>query len=366
MFFASPLWSFVCRRDAFRRSVLMVAGAALVATLAPMAYSQATDSVFSTDNLAAEVTEALSQKPITIASGPSGSMSYLTAGMLCEVMIRALFTDAPRCYVEPTTGSAMNLALLFSSEADFALIQSDREHFAFSRIGPYEGVEVADGLRRVAAIAGLPIQAVVKAQTGIEEIAALKDLRIGLGEEGSTQRLIGRVVLSTGGVQERELGFISAQRPDEQLSEFCSNELDAIILATTAPSPLVTEALERCNGKLLPLASEAFSALTDENNYLVPLELPASTYPNQPESVSSFGYVVSLVAMDGRRDALISTLAAELPLVYGSLSSRFDGFGLVPEDKLFDLGKTATLHSGVQAYLGQFGDTPNSDEADDL
>ena len=55
--------------------------------------------------------------------------------------------------------------------------------------------------------------------------------------------------------------------------------------------------------------------------------------------------------MEGRRDALLGTFASELPLVYGSMASRYDGIGLVPEDKLFDLGQTAPLHSSVQAYV---------------
>lgn len=345
----APWWS-------HRRSIVAGLTAATTGLLVTSAtWAQENDSVFSTQGLADDVRAALSQEPIVISAGPAGSMNYITAGMLCDVIVRALFSDAPRCLVEPTTGSAMNLQSLFRGDSDLALVQSDREYFAYAGIGPYEGVVGAEDIRRVAAIAGLPIQAVVKTQSGVRELSELEGARIGLGEEGSAQRLVGRVVLSAAGVEERELAFISTKRPYEQAEDFCRNELDAMILTTTAPSPLVSDMLQRCGGKLLSLEDDAFSALTDENDYLVPLELPERLYPNQPEGISSFGYVVSLVSMDGRRDALLSTLASELPLVYGSMASRYDGIGLVPEDKLFDLGQTAPLHSSVQAYI-ELGD----------
>lgn len=345
---AFGLWSRLFGSRALARGLVGI----LVGVLMPtQVWAQEEDSVFSTQALADDLRVALSQEPIVISAGPAGSMNYITAGMLCDVIVRALLSDAPRCLVEPTTGSAMNLQSLFSGASDLALVQSDREYFAHAGIGPYDGVAEAKDIRRVAAIAGLPIQAVVKVQSGVRELSELEGARIGLGEEGSSQRLVGRVVLSAAGVEERELAFISTKRPYEQAEDFCRNDLDAMILTTTAPSPLVSEMLSRCNGKLLSLEADAFSALTDENDYLVPLELPERLYPNQPEGISSFGYVVSLVSMEGRRDALLGTFASELPLVYGSMASRYDGIGLVPEDKLFDLGQTAPLHSSVQAYV---------------
>ena len=322
-------------------AMLFAAGLTANGATVTLANAQAADQLLDSLN------QVFSQQPLIIASGQAGSVNYMTAGVLCEVVQSAMGAEAPPCLVQPTTGSAENLDALIHGDVDLALVQSDREHVTANQLAPYDQSEEAGRIRRISAMTVLPLHVVVKRALMITEVSELKGASIGMGEEGTAQRLIGRVVLSTAGVRERDLGGIIGSSPGAQAAVFCNGDLDAVILSSTAPNPVVSQLLADCDGQLLGLPQEQFGGLTSENSYLVPIEIPAETYENQREAVPSFGYVISLVGFAGRRVPLVESLSAELLRVYGSLNDRFSGIGLVPADRLFAFGGSAPLHQGT-------------------
>ena len=105
--------------------------------------------------------------------GWPGEFPGWPAGALCTAYNVQVDPDMPVCLVRATTGSAENLALMTEGRADFAVVQSDRQYFAFSGQADYAGGDAIEDLRAVFSFAVLPIHVLASATSPAEGLADL-------------------------------------------------------------------------------------------------------------------------------------------------------------------------------------------------
>ena len=116
-----------------------------------------------------------------IAGGPANAPGFGLAGALCTAYNVQVDPDMPVCLVRATTGSAENLALMTEGRADFAVVQSDRQYFAFSGQADNAGGDAIEDLRAVFSFAVLPIHVLASATSPAEGLGDLTGGRVGLG-----------------------------------------------------------------------------------------------------------------------------------------------------------------------------------------
>ena len=177
----------------------------------------------------------------------------------------------PVCLVRATTGSAENLALMTEGRADFAVVQSDRQYFAFSGQADYAGGDAIEDLRAVFSFAVLPIHVLASATSPAEGLADLTGGRVGLGPLDSSQRLLAQAALFASDVPVSRMARVHEGSLASQIEALCANELDAVIFPSVLPSTLVSDALWECGARLIPLASEGVDVLVDSNPFFLSL-----------------------------------------------------------------------------------------------
>ena len=140
-----------------------------------------------------------------------------------------------------------------------------------------------------------PIQVVTTAGSPLATLADLKGKRVELGQPGSGTRANAEAVLAASGVAMSDLGGIDEGGLAAGLQRLAAGEVDAVIATIAAPARALQEAAAGPGIKLLPVPAEALASLAADHPALVPVTLPANTYPGQPAAIDTVAVTALLV-----------------------------------------------------------------------
>ncbi len=296
-------------------------------------------------------------RDLIVVGGPAGGEYLGVADLLAKALIAA---ETPASALE-TAGSPENLRLLRERKADLALVQNnvaDQAQLgtgAFAQAGPdYE-------LRALASLFPEPIHLLVVKGSAIAGLADLTGKRVEIGRPDSGSRANSIAVLAAAGVGLGDLGAIAETGLDAGLARLAAGELDAVIATIGAPARRIQEAAALGQIRLLSLSPEVQDALIRQGTGLVPIELPAATYPGQRGPVQSVAATALLVAPAGLPKADVDK----------ALTALFQGIDFVRAGsaagsritlETANLGLTVPLHPAAIAFFaraaGQGGQRP--------
>ena len=280
----------------------------------------------------------------TLASGPKdGEYARMTGALINAVhelapgvKLRQRFTD----------GSVENAWLLARGEADYAIIQGDVAAAAvagrdvFSRGGPL------DGLRAIGGLFPEPIQVVVRADSPIREIAELRGRRVSIGADGSGTRYDAVAVLEAHGLKLDDLAEARADTLDEAIARFRRGQVDALFVTAGAPTRPLQQLAIGTQLRLLPIKGAALETLAAARPGLMPILLPANTYPGQKHPAATVAAAALLVTTIDAPDTEVMRVA---DLVFTRLperrSANADLLTVSAENEL--RGVTIPLHPGA-------------------
>ncbi|WP_433661739.1 TAXI family TRAP transporter solute-binding subunit [Nocardia sp. CA-128927] len=198
---------------------------------------------------------------VRLASGEVGGFYYAFAGLLAAAAARAGDVRIERV---TTSGSQENLALLANGQVNAALALSD---------------SVGDTTDRVLALGRVYenyLQLVVRSDSSIGSVAALRGTRVNLGAEGSGAALTGDRILRVAGLDPEVDVRISHRSLRDAMGELTSGEADALLWAGGVPTS-VLEIPKRMRlvdmGDLAVPMRERFGPVYDR------VEIPADAYP---------------------------------------------------------------------------------------
>jgi TRAP transporter TAXI family solute receptor len=291
---------------------------------------------------------------LTVESGEISGMYYPEAGAICRLLNKDRSRHGLRCVVEPTAGSAANLAALRNGDGQLAIVQSRVLAQAVQGIGVF-AKDPNPELRSLMSLHGEALVVLINASAKIKTAADLKGKRLTLGHPGSFQRLMADSLLAAEGIESRDLASaleMDAQKVSEAL---CRNEIDAAIFTGLHPIAEVQDAIDDCGATLLSLKDQALEAYLKANPAYFRQTIPADTYIGLHEKISSFGMAAVLVTT--------TTLSAEDGYVV--VKSIFDGLSsfktmhpqLVTLDKkqMARDALVAPLHEGALRYYKENG-----------
>jgi TRAP transporter TAXI family solute receptor len=243
-------------------------------------------------------------KVIVIAGGPEGG-AY--AEVLRAIEARADGADVLVRGVS-SEGSLGNLRLLDAGTAQFAIAQNDIARNAYNGTGRFAGAPQPE-LRAVASLFPEPIHVVVRADSKIASVADLRGKRVDLGLEGSGTRANARAILSVTGVPESALAEARASALPQAAKALAEGRIDAFFATINAPAHEIVRLASRIPIALVPIGPSR--ELLDTG--LVPLTLPALTYPGQRAPVPVLAATAMLVTRD---DVAPATVAAVMRLLF--------------------------------------------------
>lgn len=283
----------------------------------------------------------------TLASGPKdGEYARMTAAL-----IGALQQHAPGLKLRQrhTEGSVENAWLLARGEADYAIIQGDVAAAAvagddvFSRGGPLAG------LRAIGGLFPEPVQVVVPAGSPLRDISELRGRRVSIGEPSSGTRYDAVAVLAAYGLTLDDLAEAGGDTLSAAISRLRRGQIDAVFVTAAAPNRALQQLAATMELRLLPVKGAAVEALATARPGLLPMVLPANTYPGQKHAASTVASAALLVTTVDAPDTEVMRLT---DFVFTRMAKeRGAGADLVKVSAENELrGVTIPLHPGAARH----------------
>ena len=159
--------SWFCRvRPALGVVIGILAGIAVV----PAATARAGDEIFA-----------------SVGTGELNGIYYPVGKAICQIVNRDLSTHGVRCSPETTPGSVYNVRAIQSGELEFGIVQSDVNFDAYKGQGAWVGRPFGD-MRSVLSLYPELVIVMARAESHIDELAALKGRRVNVGSRGTGTR----------------------------------------------------------------------------------------------------------------------------------------------------------------------------------
>jgi uncharacterized protein len=179
--------------------------------------------------------------------------------------------------------------------------------------------------------------------TGIRHVSELRGRRIGIGPLGSSTVLTAGLVLQAFGVDGSSF-HSEAVQGDVALRRLIDGTLEAMVIRTTYPSEVVTEAT-RAGARVLALTGEPIERLRQANPFFKIAVIPRNTYPGLHENVRTIGVDSVLICRTDLDETVVYDLTRGLFELLPSLPDLRVG------GRFLDLeGTSATvipLHTGA-------------------
>jgi TRAP transporter TAXI family solute receptor len=215
--------------------------------------------------------------------------------------------------VTASGGSIENARLLGSNENEFALIQTDVNHYALSGTELFAGKPIKN-FSAITAIYPEMVQIVVTKNSGIKSVLDMKNKKVCVGAAGSGYEVAARQVLaahnmSYDDVDERFLA------PAEAKNALQDGQIDAFFLCSGYPNANVTELSLTGKIEVLTIDPDHIKKMVQMYPFYSPFTTPDDQY-NLGHSITSVSVMAMFVA---RNDIPEDEVYAVIKALYENL-----------------------------------------------
>ena len=293
---------------------------------------------------------------VAIGTGEPGSAYYQLGRALCRLIDGGSDEHGLTCQPLATPGGLFNLENVRGGAIEFGLVPSDLHYYAVEHAGPFEFVDTTyENIRSLFSLYAEFFTLVAHRDAGIAGLDGLKDRRVNNGVWGSAERGFVDSLIAAKGWSSKDFLLAEELPVSQQSLAICHGGLDAIVYSASHPNRDVGRVLELCNAVLVGVEAGELAAITERNPFYVVGEIPADSYPEASEPVTTFGITVTLVSSDEVDD---ETVYAVVKTVFENLdrlkrSSR--PLMAVEPSQMTSDGLTAPLHEGARRYFEEAG-----------
>ena len=297
---------------------------------------------------AAEGDKAIPKITISLGTATPGGGFPLYGNAFAEIMNAA----DPAISILPrnTKGSNENIPLLEQDQVDIALVAGEPAYAAFNGIGRDKS-----NVKILTAIYSSPGMFAVKPDSSYQSVQSLLGQPIVWGTRDSGLTLLGRYVMDGLGLdRDKDFQAIYLDRAGDGPAMVLDGRAAALWGAGVG-WPSFT-AVTQAGGHLIGLSAAEIARVRKKHNFLKPLTLPAGTYPNQSEIVTSVGSWSFVVARPSLDDDTAYHLAKAIHRSYDALVKRVaQGHETTPQNTVAAAPRLVNIHPGVQKYLREIG-----------
>jgi len=302
----------------------------------------------SLDRLLADVESrvALQKGLLRLATGVyTGEYSALGEGL--AELINA---DEPQITTIRTRGSSANCKMIRDDLADAAFVQNAIAYMARRGVGQFEDEPSMEQLRALCAVYPEAIQLVVSADSGIDSVADLAGRRVDLGPKASGTRVNAEQVMDSAGMDPGTIAHVQGKQVGEALDDLVVGEVDAVFVTGVYPFPEIAAHAARSPLRLVPLDKALVGQLWQDAPFMIPITIPAGTYPGQRKAVTTAGVTALLIAREDLPGADVQQLLDAL-LGQGDALARHSTQAYFISRDTADRGISIPLHPAAKAYL---------------
>ncbi len=292
---------------------------------------------------------------ITIGTGGVTGVYYPTGGAICRLVNKGRKEHGIRCSVESTGGSVYNTRTIREGELDFGVVQSDVQSAAMEGVRAFDGDEPYGGLRAVFSVHPEPMHVMVRGDSGIDSVMAMKGKRVNIGNPGSGTRVLADVMMENAGVTPADFALAAELKSSEQAAALCDGKIDAAIWAAGLPNGSTMEATSTCDIKLLDLTTSGTDKVLESNAAYAAATIPGGLYPGNDADVASWGPKATFVTDEKTSDEVVYVLVKSIFENFDDFKKLHPAFGRLTEEQMIKDGLSAPLHPGAVKYYTERG-----------
>ncbi|MEM7226028.1 MAG: TAXI family TRAP transporter solute-binding subunit [Pseudomonadota bacterium] len=301
---------------------------------------------------------AAEKKYVNIGTAGIGGGYYPTGGFICNVLnkSRKKYGHKIRCTVESTGGSVANLRSIQAGEMDVAIAQSDWQFHSWNGTNKFQEDGKNEDLRFLFSLHADTVHVVANADVEGHEFKDLGDKIVNIGNVGSgTEATVITALKQYDATPESYFKQATRLTSREQAQALCDGKIDAYIYPTGITAATVTEATNTCDTKIMDWDDTPIKALVDETPYYGYVTIPGGTYKGQPDDVSTWGLVATVVASADADEEVIYYLTKSVFDNYEDFKKQSTLYVGITREASVTNGKTAPLHPGAERYFKEVG-----------
>ena len=252
-----------------------------------------------------------------------------------------------------TGGSKDNIQRIDAGDYQLGTVQSDVMHYAWNGTRSFETDGKIDTFRTVAGLYAEAVQ-LVTVNPDIKSVADLKDKKVSIGAAGSGVYFNAIDVLTAAGLTENDIKP-QYQNFDDSADALKDGKIDAAFIVAGAPTNAITE-LSMTNGnvRIVPIDGDIATKLMNDNTFYSVYKIPANTYKNQTEEVTTVTVKATLIVdANASEDDVYNLTAAIFDNMEDIAKENAKGAELSLENATE--GLTVPFHAGAAKYFKEKG-----------
>ena len=293
---------------------------------------------------------------VAIGTGEPGSSYHQLGRALCRLIDSGSDEHGLTCEPLATPGGLFNLSNVRGGAIEFGLVPSDLHYYAVEHSGPFEFVDTTyENIRSLFSLYAEFFTLVARRDADITGLDDLKGRRINTGVWGTAERGFVDSLIAAKGWSTKDFLLAENLPVSQQSLAFCHGRLDAIVYSAAHPDRNVGRVLELCDAVLVGAAANELAPIQERSPFYVAGEIPADSYPETTEAITTFGIKVTL----------ISSVETDAETVYEVVKAVFENLDrlkrsnrslvAVQPGQMTTDGLTAPLHEGAKRYFEEAG-----------
>jgi len=292
---------------------------------------------------------------ITIGTGSVSGNYYITGGSIAKFLNLKRKEYGIRCSVESTDGSVFNVNAVSGGDFEFGIIQSDKQHQAWTGIAEWKDKGPRQNLRSVFSIYSEAVTLVVSANSEIDDITDLRGKHINLGSPGSGQVQNSIDALYYAGMDYKKDIHPEWYRSSQLPALIQSERIHGFFFTTGHPSKLIETTLSgRRKIKLISISN--INKLLKHCPYYTRTTIPAGIYKDLDGNhlVNTFGVKSTLVTSVQVPEFIVYALTKEVFENLDTFQTKHRTFHQITPVSMLE-GLSAPIHNGALRYYKERG-----------
>ena len=285
-------------------------------------------------------------KRLTLAAGPTGSFSY-TMGSPWASNIGSILGVSISS--ESTAGLPVNAIMVNNKQAEIGICSTDIAYDALLGAEWSKGKKL-ENIRAIAIFDSSVIQLYTNRRSGIKTFSDLNGKSVNPSRAKSVSDTIFRRLIKVLDVKPAKITNVN---PSDANGNLGDNLLDVVAVMGSIPHPAPSEYEVNHDMVLIGLTNEEAKKFTDQFPALSPNVIPANTYKNQKEPVTTVGSFSMAIVTKDLPDSLVYEMTKATFVSKKTLAAAYKPFATI-EQKNITLSPLP-LHPGAVKYYEEIG-----------
>ena len=289
---------------------------------------------------------------ITLATGSTSANYYAIGGVMATVLNPVLTKS--NITVTSTGASKANVQLLQDGDANMAILQNDVAYYASSGTDLFEGEEKYEDWGALCTIYDEVVQ-VFTLDPSIKSFSDLKGKTVSVGAAGSGDNFAAGQIFAEFGMTFDDVNAVY-QSYSDSAEGMKDGKIDAAFCVSGAPTTALVDLAATANKPLniITLEDEHIDGLMKEYPFYAKTVIPAGTYENQAEDITTVSIRAMLVAANSVPEDTVYELMGAMFDKLDDLKAGHAKFANLSVETATD-GVSIPFHAGAKKYLEEKG-----------